>query len=71
MKKLIILLVALAFTHSLIAQEKELPPKGGTPKGFTLPKKEVIKLDNGLKLVLIPYGAIPKATINISIKTGN
>ena len=71
MKKLIILLVALAFSHTFIAQEKETPPQGGTPKGFTLPKKEVIELDNGLKLVLIPYGAIPKATINISIKTGN
>lgn len=71
MKKIIALLVILAFNYNLIAQNKELPPKGGTPKGFTLPKKEVITLENGLKLVLIPYGAIPKATISVTIKTGN
>lgn len=53
------------------AQKKEMPPKGGEPKGFSLPEKEVINYDNGLKLVLVPYGSIPKATINITLKTGN
>lgn len=71
MKKLISLLIVLAFNYTLIAQEKEQPPIGGTPKGFTLPKKEVIELNNGLQLVLIPYGSIPKATISINVKTGN
>ncbi|WP_240472159.1 M16 family metallopeptidase [Christiangramia echinicola] len=51
--------------------QKQTPPKGGEPKGFTLPEKEVISYDNGLELVLVPYGSIPKATINITIKTGN
>ena len=51
--------------------QKQTPPKGGEPKGFTLPEKEVIIYDNGLELVLVPYGSIPKATINITIKTGN
>ncbi|MCP4978111.1 MAG: insulinase family protein, partial [Maribacter sp.] len=53
------------------AQEKEQPPKGGEPKNFSLPNKEVIEYDNGLTLVLIPYGSLPKATIRFSIKTGN
>ncbi|SDL55559.1 Predicted Zn-dependent peptidase [Salinimicrobium catena] len=53
------------------AQDKETPPQGGEPKDFTLPEKEVINYDNGLKLVLVPYGSIPKATISINLKTGN
>lgn len=56
---------------SVMAQEIEQPPKPGAPKNFTLPKKEVVQLDNGLKLVMVPYGSIPKATIRFSIKTGN
>jgi predicted Zn-dependent peptidase len=59
------------FSFALWAQQKELPPVGGTPKDFILPEKEIITLDNGLKLVMIPYGSIPKATIRISVKTGN
>ena len=53
------------------AQDRETPPKGGEPKDFTLPEKEVINYNNGLTLVMVPYGSIPKATINISLKTGN
>ncbi|HZJ20716.1 MAG TPA: pitrilysin family protein [Pricia sp.] len=52
-------------------KEKEQPPKGGEPKDFTLPEKEVVQFDNGLTLVMVPYGSIPKATIRFSIKTGN
>jgi len=68
--------VALSFFVSLgFAQDqekqKEQPPKGGEPKGFSLPEKEVVSFDNGLTLVMVPYGSIPKATIRISIKTGN
>ncbi|MDX1604476.1 MAG: insulinase family protein, partial [Salinimicrobium sediminis] len=64
---LIFILVAL----QVEAQDKQTPPKGGEPKDFTLPEKEVVNFDNGLKLVLVPYGSIPKATINITLKTGN
>mgnify|MGYP003638924907 CR=1 FL=1 len=71
MKNIIIYLLVLTFSVSITAQDKELPPKGGEPKNFALPKKEVIKLDNGLTLVMVPYGSIPKATIQFSIKTGN
>ena len=71
MKTIITYLFIFFFSFSLIAQEKEQPPKGGEPKNFTLPKKEVVKLDNGLTLVMVPYGSIPKATIRFSIKTGN
>ena len=71
MKKIISTIIILGLSFNLFAQEKELPPEGGTPKDFKLPEKEVLTLSNGLKLIMIPYGAIPKATINISVKTGN
>ena len=68
---IILLALILSPLGALIGQEKELPPEGGAPKNFTLPAKEVVEFDNGLKLVMVPYGAIPKATIRISVKTGN
>ena len=72
MKKFSIYILALFIgLISLNAQEKETPPEGGTPKNFSLPEKEVVSFDNGLKLVLVPYGSIPKATIRVNIKTGN
>lgn len=72
MKSTIIYVMAFILSaHIVTGQEKELPPKGGEPKNFTLPKKEVVKFDNGLTLVMVPYGSIPKANIQFSIKTGN
>ncbi|UGU15820.1 insulinase family protein [Sinomicrobium kalidii] len=71
MKKYVLNFILLAFILPLTAQEKEPPPKGGEPKDFKLPEKQVVSLDNGLELVMVPYGAIPKATISITVKTGN
>lgn len=52
------------------AHAQETPPPGGTPKGFTLPEREEITLDNGLKVVLVPWGQVPKATVYLVTKTG-
>ncbi len=72
MRTTTLLLVTLVFSViQLGAQEKEQPPKGGEPKNFTLPEKDVVTYDNGLTLVLIPYGSIPKANIEFIVKTGN
>ena len=72
MKKLSILIATVFFGISIVfSQQKETPPEGTAPKDFILPKKEVITLENGLKLVMIPYGSIPKSTIRVSIETGN
>ena len=68
--KYLIALALLLPPGILRAQEKETPPKGGTPKNFTLPEKKVISYDNGLTLVMIPYGSIPKASVRFSLKTG-
>ncbi len=55
----------------LIVFAQDGPPEGGTPKGFTLPEKETFTLDNGLSGVMVPWGKIPKAQIQVVIKTGN
>ncbi|NMM48506.1 M16 family metallopeptidase [Marinigracilibium pacificum] len=73
---LAICFVLLTISVTVIAQdevkeEKETPPEGGTPKDFSLPEKKVVNLENGLKLVMVQYGQIPKATISIVTKTGN
>lgn len=72
MKKLAVLFVwtILVATQVTIAQ-KQTPPAGGTPKDFTLPAKKTSKLPNGFGFALIPYGLIPKVSINLIIKTGN
>ena len=71
MKKIVTIVLSLAIIAGLNAQEKEQPPSGGEPKDFVLPNKEVMTLENGLELVLVPYGAIPKANISVVVKTGN
>ena len=71
MRKLILNSVLAAFVLTATAQEKEQPPQGGEPKDFKLPEKQEITLENGARLVMVPYGAIPKATVKITVKTGN
>ena len=72
MKKLIIVfIIGITALPLLRAQEKETPPPGGEPKGFTLPNKQTFVLENGLTGVMVPWGSIPKAQIQIVIKTGN
>lgn len=78
MKKIIIFLSLITILFAFKVQQedpksenKETPPEGGEPKGFTLPEKDVYNLSNGLKVVLIPWGEIPKAQVSIYVKTGS
>ena len=50
---------------------KETPPEGARPKPFALPKRETFKLSNGLRVTLVPYGAIPKVTVRAVVRSGN
>lgn len=51
--------------------QRQSPPPGGTPRDFVLPEKKVNKLPNGFGSALVQYGAIPKVTVNLIVKTGN
>src|SRR5688572_11183401 len=73
MKKLklyILPLLCLFFINEVIAQ-KQTPPPGGKAKDFKLPEKKSKAYTNGLKTTMVQYGAIPKVSISLIIKTGN
>jgi zinc protease len=67
----IALLAALALAGVAFAQDKQLPPEGGTPKNFELPNKTSFALDNGLQVTLVPFGDIPKVTVRLVVRSGN
>jgi zinc protease len=52
------------------AQQKEPPPAPGTPKNLRLPEKRVVALDNGMRLVLVPFGTVPRAFVQVTVRTG-
>jgi predicted Zn-dependent peptidase len=69
-----VLALAAAFAGPVaISQEeaKERPPEGAAPKDFTLPRRDVRQLDNGLTVTAVQFGAVPKATIFVVISAGN
>ncbi|MDA0679674.1 MAG: pitrilysin family protein [Proteobacteria bacterium] len=71
LKNLLVTAVALSFVAAIFAQEKEVPPAGGTPKDFTLPATNSFGLENGLQGTLVEFGSVPKATIRIIVRSGN
>jgi len=73
MKYKIITLILLCIAVTLYAQEgvKQTPPEGGKPKDFRLPAKDTFTLENGMAATLVPYGTLPKVTVNVIIRTGN
>jgi len=50
--------------------QKQTPPEGGPAKAFTVPAHETYTLPNGLKVTLVPYGIIPKVTVDIMVVAG-
>lgn len=52
-------------------EARETPPPGGPPKDFTLPERDVRRLDNGLEVTAVQFGAVPKATIAVIVSAGN
>src|SRR6185295_7290971 len=61
----------LIFSFALAIGQRQSPPVGATPKDFVLPAKKLNQLPNGLKTTMVQYGAIPKVSINMIVKTGN
>lgn len=60
----------LAFAQARAAQ-KETPPAGSAPKPFKLPAMEKFSLPNGLQVTLVPFGSIPKVTMDVTVRAGN
>lgn len=71
MKKLLFYTVAFALvaTTTELNAQSQLPAPG-KPKDFTLPTSQKFQLPNGFKATLVPYGNIPKVSIEVVVKTG-
>jgi len=50
---------------------REQPPPLGTPKPFTLPPKREFTLANGMRVTLVPFGTVPKASVYCVVRTGH
>jgi predicted Zn-dependent peptidase len=62
-------LVAISSATAFV--QKQTPPAGGPPRPFHLPPKETFALPNGLKVTMVSYGAIPKVTVDVTVRAGN
>jgi predicted Zn-dependent peptidase len=73
MKKIvaITLSVLLMMQTGIATAQKQTPPEGGSPKDFKLPAKQEFDLPNGLSATMVPYGEIPKVTVNMVVQVGN
>ena len=76
------MLLALGWSTASLAQataeaaqatpvKKQSPPPGSAPKPFHVPQQERFALPNGLQVTLVPYGAIPKVQITLTVRAGN
>lgn len=61
--------LAAAVAAPLTAQQS--PPQPGTPKPFSIPEAREFALENGMRVTLVPYGEVPKATVVLSVRVGN
>ena len=64
-------ILSLLLVTSAFAQTKQTPPAPGTPKDFAIPEIRKYELSNGLRVRLVPYGSVPKATVRLVTQTGN
>src|SRR5262249_43801786 len=64
-----LLVVASAVASPALAQ-KQTPPKGGPPKPFAVPADQAYALANGMRVTLIPYGNVPKVSLELAIEVG-
>jgi len=71
MKKIFCITAIASLTVFTAIAQKETPPEGGVARDFKLSAKQIQKHANGLRSTLVHYGTVPKATINLIIKTGN
>ena len=69
MKRLIPILLLLS--AGAFAQSREAPPAPGTPKNFSIPPITRFDLPNGLRVRMVRYGEVPKATVRLVTQTGN
>jgi zinc protease len=69
--RLAAILALAALVAAPLTAEKQAPPQPGKPKDFQLPARREVVLPNGIPVILVPYGTVPKVTIRLAVRTGN
>ncbi|MGZ6079942.1 MAG: M16 family metallopeptidase [Myxococcaceae bacterium] len=65
-------LFALALlAGGLVLAAPEIPPTPGPTPPFELPATTDFTLPGGLKVTLVPYGAVPKSNVSLVVRVGN
>ncbi len=67
--KNVLLATLLCFTATAYGQ-KETPPEGTAPIPFNLPVTEDFSLPNGMRVTIVPFGAIPRIAVRAFISAG-
>lgn len=67
----VVLTAALALGAAAPALAQQTPPEPGTPKPFDAPDARELTLPNGMRVTLVPYGEVPKATVQLVVRVGN
>ena len=67
----IMLGAAVTVSGQQTSPAREAPPPLGTPKAFHIPPRHDITLANGMKITLVQFGKIPKASIYLELRTGH
>ena len=70
-RKVLTLSFAAALSAAAAVAQKQAPPPPGQPKGCQVPAPREFRLDNGLEVTFVQYGTVPKATVELSVLTGN
>ena len=70
MQKFLLVLGMITVVVAPSFAQKQTPPAGGPPKAFALPAHETYTLPNGMKVTLVPYGALPKVTASLVVRAG-
>jgi len=66
----VLAILVITVAPALFAQ-KELPPEGSAPRDFTIPVKQTFTLPNGIAVTMVPYGSLPKVSVNVVVRAGN
>ncbi|MBI3792516.1 MAG: insulinase family protein [Gemmatimonadetes bacterium] len=64
-------LLSAALAAPAVAQFPSTAPPLAKPRPFSIPKRKVITLANGMKISLVPFGTTPKATVRLVLRTGS
>lgn len=63
--------VAVLASVASVTVAQQAPPPPGPPRPFQLPAPVTISLPNGVQATFVDFGAIPKVSIAVAVRTGN